>query len=86
MVCKDNSIDMQLLEALAKVSLESVHKLVFKQSVIPRLACPPSFWRDRGIQCFRSRKLSRLDYPVKPDNDKTRVYGQTLISLKLSYG
>jgi hypothetical protein len=78
MVCKDNSIDMQSLEALAKGSLESVHKLVFKQSVIPRL--------DQGIQCFRSRKLSRLDYPVKPDNDKTRFYGQTLISLKLSYG
>ncbi len=46
----------------------SVYKVRMMLSVIPRL--------DRGIQCFRGL----LDYPVKPDNDKIRLYTQTLIS------
>jgi hypothetical protein len=44
----------------------SVYKLRTKLSVIPRL--------DRGIQCFQRL----LDCPVKPDNDKYGLYGQTL--------
>jgi len=43
-------------------------------SVIPRL--------DRGIQCFQGL----LDYPVKPGNDKIRLYTQTLFSHSLSIG
>ena len=37
MVCKDNSIDMQLLEAIANFLLEAVHKVCAMSSVIPRL-------------------------------------------------
>ena len=46
--------------------LVSVYKQRIMLSVIPRL--------DRGIRCFQGL----LDYPIKPDNDKIRLYTQTL--------
>ena len=51
--------------------LESVYKVRIKLSVIPRL--------DRGIQCFQWF----MDPPVKPEDDRTLLYTQTLFSVNL---
>jgi hypothetical protein len=47
----------------------SVHKLRIKLSVIPRL--------DRGIYFFQWV----MDPPVKPEDDKSWLYGQTLFKI-----
>ena len=63
-----NEVLFRKLERLKEevVYLVSVYKLRIKLYVIPRL--------DRGIHYFQWF----MDPPVKPEDDKIRLYGQTL--------
>jgi hypothetical protein len=53
-----SDMSKQIIELRRKLSLQS---MILKEFVI--LA-------EAGIQCFKSQKLSGLDPPVKPEDDK----------------